>query len=136
MKIHLCLLLLLSICWLSCADRSQHVQRYGMITGLRAEKIEEYKALHAKVWPGVLKTIKDCHIRNYSIYLKRIEGNWYLFSYFEYTGSNFEEDMSKMKADTLTQRWWKETAPCQQPLPDAAEKGETWSAMEELFHQD
>lgn len=27
-----------------------------------------------------------------------------------------------MAADSTTQRWWKETDPCQQPLPDAAEK--------------
>lgn len=124
-----------SICILSsCADSGRPVQRFGMVTGLRQEKLETYKALHAKAWPGVLKKIEACNIRNYSIYLKQIGGEWLLFSYFEYTGKDFESDMLKMQADTLTQRWWKETAPCQQPLPDAAAKGETWSSMEEVFH--
>ncbi|HWV69695.1 L-rhamnose mutarotase [Chitinophaga sp.] len=128
-------LLLLSLLFLfSCKDVPHQGSRYGMVTGLRPEKIDEYKSLHAKVWPDVLKTIKACNIHNYSIYLKNIDDRWYLFSYFEYTGKDFNEDMEKMKKDSITWQWWKVTAPCQLPLPDAAAKGETWSGMEEVFH--
>ncbi len=124
----LCLLLL-------CGCRQQvSVSRYGMVTGIKPEKIACYKALHAAVWPGVVKTIEACHIRNYSIYLKEIDGRYFLFSYFEYTGSNFETDMKKMAADSVTRRWWKETAPTQIPLPDAAAAGQTWSGMKEVMH--
>ena len=64
------------------------VQRYGSVIGVRPEKVETYKKLHAAVWPGVLKMIKECNIQNYSIYLKEVEpGKFYLFSYFEYTGT-------------------------------------------------
>ncbi|MCH5598059.1 L-rhamnose mutarotase [Niabella ginsengisoli] len=82
------------------------------------------------------KKIKECNIRNYSIYLKKIDSKTYLFSYFEYTGNNFDADMKKMAADPNTQKWWKETDPCQLPLPDAASKNEIWSSMEEVFHTD
>jgi len=116
-------------------DTAQKVARYGTVTGLKSEKIADYKKLHAAAWPAVLKKIRECNIRNYSIYLKEIDGKPYLFSYFEYTGQDFTADMKKMAADTATQRWWKETAPMQTPLPDAAAKGETWSNMEEVFHQ-
>lgn len=112
----------------------EQVTRYGSVTGLRPEKMEYYKKLHAAVWPAVLKKITECNIHNYSIYLKEIEGKQYLFSYFEYTGKDFDGDMKKMAADTTTQRWWKETAPSQIPLPEAAAKGETWSNMREVFH--
>ena len=112
------------------------VQRFGSVTGLKPEKMAYYKQLHAKAWPAVLQKIKACNIQNYSIYLKEIEGKLYLFSYFEYTGDDFAADMKKMAADATTQRWWKETAPTQLPLPDAAAKKETWSSMEEVFHQD
>lgn len=108
--------------------------RYGMVTGLHPDKAAYYRQLHADVWPGVVKTLRDCHIRNYSIYLKEIDGKLLLFSYFEYTGSDFSADMKKMAADSVTQRWWKETAPTQVPLPDAAAAGETWSPMEVLMH--
>jgi len=106
-----------------------------MVTGLKPEKAAYYKQLHAAVWPGVLNKIKDCNIQNYSIYLKEIDGKYFLFSYFEYTGNDFDADMRKMAADSTTQKWWKETAPAQIPLADAADKGETWSQMEEIFHE-
>ena len=81
------------------------MKRYGMITGLRAEKMEEYKRLHAAVWPEVLRRIKQSHIQNYSIYLRQLDdGQSYLFSYFEYTGSDFAADMAAMAADETTQR--------------------------------
>ena len=116
------------------SDSPRHVQRFGTVTGLKPDKMAYYKQLHASAWPAVLKKIKECNIQNYSIYLKEIEGKPYLFSYFEYTGNDFDADMKKMAADTTTQKWWKETDPCQQPLPDAVAKGQTWSAMEEVFH--
>lgn len=112
------------------------VQRYGSITGIQPEKIAYYKELHAAVWPDVLQQIKASNIQNYSIYLKKIDEKYFLFSYFEYTGNNFDADMKKMADDAATQRWWKETDPTQIPLPDAAAKGQVWSIMEEVFHED
>ncbi len=112
------------------------MKRYGMVIGLNADKIEEYKKLHAAVWHGVLKMITACNIRNYSIYLRQLDnGQHYLFSYFEYVGADFAADMAKMAADPTTQRWWTFCEPCQRPLPDRA-KGEWWANMEEVFHQD
>ena len=112
------------------------VERYGMVIGVKPEKIEAYKKLHAAAWPGVLAKIKECNIRNYSIYLREVEkGRYLLFSYFEYTGDDFAADMARMAADPETQRWWKETDPCQSPIPTRREK-EFWSRMEEVFHLD
>jgi L-rhamnose mutarotase len=112
------------------------VERYGMVIGVKPEKIETYKKLHAAAWPGVLAKLKECRIRNYSIYLREIEkGQYLLFSYFEYAGDDFAADMAKMAADPETQRWWKETDPCQSPVPARGEK-EFWSRMEEVFHTD
>ena len=62
-------------------------------------------------------------------------GRFYLFSYFEYHGEDFEADMAKMAADTTTQKWWTHCKPCQQPVPTRAE-GEWWAALEEVFHCD
>lgn len=118
------------------APKTKQVERYGMVTGLAPESVAHYKALHNTVWPAVQQTITACNIRNYSIYLKEIDGKPYLFSYWEYTGSDFAADMKKMSADPVTQRWWKETAPLQVPLPDAAARGETWSSAAEVYHQD
>src|SRR5665647_1580140 len=107
------------------------ILRMGMVTGIKPDKIKYYKQLHAKVWPAVLKKIDECNIHNYSIYLQKIEGKYFLFSYFEYTGTNFDKDMKKMAADTATQRWWKETDPTQIPFPEAAAQKKVWANMEE-----
>ncbi len=108
--------------------------RVGMVTGIKPEKIAYYKELHANAWKGVLKKIEECNIRNFSIYLKKIDDKYYLFSYYDYVGDNYEQDMKKIAADTITQRWWRETDPCQLPLPEAAAAGKIWTPMEEVFH--
>lgn len=114
----------------------ERVVRYGMVIGIKPEKIEYYKKLHASSWPGVLAKIRECHIRNYSIYFREVEkGRYLLFSYFEYTGNDFASDMARMAADPMTREWWKETDPCQAPIPTRGEK-EFWSRMEEVFHLD
>jgi len=107
------------------------MKRYGQIIKVKSEKLEEYKRLHEAVWPDVLKMIKDCNIRNYSIFQK--EG--YLFAYFEYIGDNFDADMAKMAADPITQKWWDLCKPCQEPVETRAE-GEWWATMEDVFHID
>ncbi len=112
------------------------MKRYGMIIGLRKEKAEEYRRLHAAVWPEVLKTIADCQIHNYSIFLREFEdGQLYLFAYFEYHGSDFAADMARMAADPATQRWWSICEPCQRPLANRAPK-DWWANLEEVFHVD
>ena len=107
------------------------MKRYGMVLKVRPEMLEEYKRLHAAVWPEILDMIAKCNISNYSIYHK----DGFLFSYFEYTGDSFEADMAKMAADPRTQEWWSLCKPCQQPLETRTE-GEWWANMEELFHMD
>jgi L-rhamnose mutarotase len=54
---------------------------------------------------------------------------------FEYVGEDLNADMARMAADPVTQEWWKETDPCQEPVENHQE-GEWWSDMEELFHHD
>lgn len=131
------MIILLSLA--SCKDgnkteSAEVIKRMGMVTGIKPDKIEYYKQLHAKAWPAVLNKLKECNIRNYSIYLQKIGDNYFLFSYFEYTGTDFDKDMKKMAADNNTQRWWKLTDPTQIPLPEAASQKQIWTNMEEVFH--
>jgi len=107
------------------------MQRHGAIIRVRPEKLEEYKTYHARVWPEVLAMIRQCNIRNYSIYHK--DGR--LFGYFEYHGNDFAADMARMAADPTTQKWWAIIEPMQQPIETRA-PGEWWAEMEEVFHTD
>ncbi len=107
------------------------MKRYGMVLKIKPDKLHEYKKLHTAVWPEILEMIRSCSIRNYSIFHK----DGYLFSYFEYLGSDFETDMAKMAADQTTQKWWELCKPLQEPLQTRAQ-GEWWAEMEEIFHTD
>ena len=107
------------------------MKRYGSVIGVKPEKLEEYKKLHAAVWPAVLAMISECNIRNYSIYYK----DGMLYSYYEYIGIDYEKDMKRMAADPTNKEWWTLTDPCQQPVENRA-PGEWWAAMEEVFHTD
>jgi len=107
------------------------MKRYGMVVKVRPDALEQYRLLHSSAWPEVLKMIKQCNIRNYSIYHK----DDMIFSYFEYVGEDFDTDMAKMAADPTTQKWWDVCKPCLEPLETRAE-GEFWANMEEVFHCD
>jgi L-rhamnose mutarotase len=106
------------------------MQRIGMVIGVKPEKIEEYKRLHAAVWPEVIAMISACNIRNYSIFMKEPEN--LLFSFFEYHGTDYAGDMARMAADPKTQEWWAVCMPCQAPL-ETRNEGEWWASMEEVF---
>ena len=112
-------------------EQPEKVQRFGWVIKIKPEKLDEYKKLHADPWPEVNVMIKECNIQNYSIYYR--DGQ--LFSYLEYTGENFDADMKKMAADSITNEWWKLTDPCQEPV-DSAEEGVWWADMEEVYHLD
>ena len=109
------------------------MRRMGLCIGLKADKVAEYKRLHAAVWPGVLATIAACQIRNFSIFLKEPEN--LLFGYWEYLGKDFEADMAALGAKDVTKRWLSLTDPCQQPMA-TARQGEWWSFLQSVFHLD
>ena len=107
------------------------MERMGHVIRLKPGTIEEYKRLHAAVWPGALKQIAESNIRNYSIFLKEPEN--LLFAYWEYHGTDFAADMKRMAADAETQRWWEVCGPLQDPLATRKD-GAWWAKMEPVFY--
>ena len=105
------------------------VRRVGMVIQLRPGKVEEYKRLHADANPGVRDLLVKYHLRNFSIFLQQIDGKWYEFGYYEYTGKDFDTDMAKLDAEPRNTEWLKVCDPMQMPLPGA--KG--WTPMERVY---
>ncbi|MFF2433337.1 L-rhamnose mutarotase [Streptomyces sp. NPDC058107] len=107
------------------------MQRFAAVIRLRPEKESAYRELHAAAWPGVLAALKRANIGNYSIFLR----DGLLFSYLEYTGTDYAADTAAIAADPVSRDWWAVTDPCRQPLGSVAE-GQWWAPAEEIFHLD
>ncbi len=107
------------------------MKRYGMVLGVKPEKLAEYKRLHAAVWPQVLQLLTEAHVRNYSIFQK----DELLFGYFEYHGDDLAADFARMNAEPIVLEWYAVCTPCQVPLA-TRRQGEWWAEMDEVFHMD
>ncbi len=91
--------------------------------------IAEYEAYHRKVWPEILRSIKDAGIDQLDIYRA---GNR-LFMIMEASGKFSLESKAKSdEANPKVQEWetlmWK----YQQALPNA-KPGEKWILMKKIF---
>lgn len=108
---------------------NQNIKRVGMVVGIKPEMLEEYKRIHADGHPGVRDLLTKYHMHNFSIYLTEIDGKWYEFGYYEYTGDNFDQDMAKLAEEPRNIEWLKVCDPMQIPL-----EGETgWREMKRAY---
>ncbi len=97
---------------------------------VRPEKIEEYKARHAKVWPEMLAALRESGWRNYSLFLR---SDGLVIGYCE--ADDFDRCSAAMKNYPANARWQAEMAPLFESLNgDAAD--DTMFPLEEIFHLD
>jgi L-rhamnose mutarotase len=108
-----------------------HAQRIGMVIGIKADQISAYEQLHAASNPGVRDLLQKYHMHNFSIYMHQLDdGKYYLFGYYEYSGTDYKADMEKLAAEPRNQKWLSVTGPMQVPLP----KEQSWAMMKEVYH--
>lgn len=113
-------------------DGAAGVERFAFVVRLCPEKKDEYLRLHADIWPGVRERMSSHNIRNYSIFLC---GDL-LFSYFEYTGVDFDGDMEAVGSHPESQEWARVTDACQIPLEGHGSERGLWAPAAEVFHLD
>ncbi|KAF2705467.1 DUF718-domain-containing protein [Pleomassaria siparia CBS 279.74] len=116
-------------------------KRIAQIVKLKPDCVEEYKQCHKKVWPEVLKQIRECSIEDYSIF--HDPGTGILFASFKYVGYDYAGDMAKMRQNPKVQEWWKMTDSYQESMVEGAKSsygedgsGEPgwWKGVEEVFY--
>ncbi|KAF4629685.1 hypothetical protein G7Y89_g8463 [Cudoniella acicularis] len=112
-------------------------RRIAQIVKLKPECVEKYKECHAKVWPEVLKQIKNSNIEDYSIF--HDPGTGILFASFKYVGYDWAGDMERMRENAKVQEWWKMTDSFQESFVEGAkssQEGEPawWKGIEEVFY--
>lgn len=119
----------LSIVW---SLRAQsHVQRVGMVIGIKSDRITAYEALHANSNKGVRDLLNKYNMHNFSIFIHQLDdGRYYLFGYYEYTGNDYKADMQRLAQESRNKQWLQMTDPMQMPL-----RGDkSWSVMHEVYH--
>lgn len=104
------------------------VRRFGLVIGLREERIAEYRALHDG--PGVRDLLAAANIRNFCIFLQRFpDGAFYEFACYDYVGADYAADMARLAADPRNRAWLAQCDPMQLPLPGHS----GWVEMERIF---
>lgn len=108
---------------------NKKVKRVGMVVGINPDDIEEYKRLHADDYAGVRDLLSKYNMHNFSIFLQEIDGKWYEFGYYEYTGTDFAADMAELAKEPRNIEWLEVCDPMQIPLEGA----EGWTEMERVY---
>jgi L-rhamnose mutarotase len=106
------------------------MRRIARVMRVRDGKLDDYRRLHAAVWPEVLAALRRSGIRDYAIYYR----SGLLFSSMIYDGDDYAADRERLLADPAMQRWNALTGPCLEPVEGPG--GEPWPTMDELFHMD
>ena len=101
-----------------------------MVIKLDSSRMKEYLTLHTDSNAGVRDLLEKYNLRNFSIFVTTLDdGNYYEFGYYEYTGKNFEADMTALDNEPRNKEWLRICDPMQIPL-----KGETsWKKMKQVY---
>jgi L-rhamnose mutarotase len=74
--------------------------------------------------------LQKYNMHNFSIFIHELDGKYYLFGYYEYTGTDYKADMAKLAAEPRNEKWLATTGPMQIPPPGE----QSWSMMKEVYH--
>jgi len=106
------------------------MERVGFILKVRADRLEEYKEIHRKVWPEMLQALREAGWHNYSLFMRE---DGLLFGYVE--TPNFEEARRKMAETEVNARWQTMMAPFFEGI-GGKHADEGLLRLEEVFHLD
>ena len=82
------------------------MERVCFLLRVRADRLEEYKARHAAVWPELLAALSATGWTNYSLFL---DDDGLLIGYLE--TEDFDAAVAAMEAEDVNTRWQAEMAP-------------------------
>lgn len=106
-------------------------KRYCLTLDLKddAKLIAEYKRHHRKIWPEIIRSIKDAGIEDLEIYLLGTRMVMIMEAHDRFSfEAKAQADRNNPKVQEWEQLMWK----FQQPLPQA-QPGEKWLLMERIF---
>lgn len=106
------------------------VHRIGFTLKVRPDRLDEYRARHAAVWPDMLDALRRAGWHNYSLFLRQ-DGT--LFGYVE-TPDGLDAARAAMATEPVNDRWQAEMAPFFEGNGGPADT--MMAELEEVFHLD
>ncbi len=94
---------------------------------VRPERLAEYRARHAAVWPEMLRALRESGWHNYSLFVR---DDGLLIGYFE--TPSLEQALARMAATDVNRRWQAEMAELFVELDGAPDEG--FTRLTEVFH--
>ncbi|BCM65515.1 MULTISPECIES: L-rhamnose mutarotase [Streptomyces] len=104
------------------------MQRVCFLLKVRADRLDEYRARHAAVWPEMLDALSAAGWHNYSLFLRE---DGLLVGYLE--TEDFAAAQAGMAATDVNARWQAEMAPFFEAL-DGTRPDEAMRPLTEVFH--
>lgn len=95
---------------------------------VKRDRLEEYKARHAEVWPEMREALRQAGWHNYSLFLR---GDGLLIGYVE--TPDFDRALRQMAATDVNRRWQKEMAGFFDGVP-GRNAHEQMAPVPEVFH--
>jgi L-rhamnose mutarotase len=107
----------------------QLLKRIGRVVEIDPESVDTYRTILADENPQVRDLLKKHQLRNFSMFLSQQGDRWFVFSYCEYAGRDYETDMAALASDAEYQEWI-ETC---QAMHVSAEADPGWRELEQIF---
>ncbi|MGW1128798.1 L-rhamnose mutarotase [Streptomyces sp. NPDC002526] len=104
------------------------MQRVCFLLRVRPDRIAEYRARHADVWPEMRAALTATGWHNYSLFLRE---DGLLVGYLE--TEDFDRARAAMDATDVNARWQAEMGPLFAPM-DGARPDEAMKPLTEVFH--
>ena len=102
------------------------MDRVAFVLNVKPEKLDEYVAAHADVWPEMLEAMRDAGVRNYTIFLRGTEA----FGYCE--ADDIDAAWSRLLDTDVNRRWQAAMAEyLEQPVD-----GDGAGPLREIFRMD
>ena len=103
------------------------MERVCFLLQVRPERLEEYKARHAAVWPEMLAALSEPGWHNYSLFLR---DDGLLVGYLE--TPDFAAALAGMATREVNERWQRDMAPFFEQLAGRPDEG--MQRLQEVFH--
>jgi L-rhamnose mutarotase len=105
------------------------MKRVGFLLKVKADRLDEYKDHHRRVWPEMLAALRDSGWHNYSLFLRE---DGLMFGYFE-TPHSLAHAQVLMETKEVNTRWQQMMAPY---FEENVRPDESFVELEEVFHLD